>query len=219
MNKGIACALSFIGGAASAGAGVYIYMKKWADKRLAAEVENFKANYKARPKYPVVDDIPETIVAKGEEDASERHNETRSKSSISDGPVNVEKMAYHKMASNYTKSEADLAADDEEEQVEDSPSEEDNMGGDDDIRIISLEQFEDDDEYEKVTLDWFLDGDTLVDEFADVVDDESRAACLGDVLDSVRSELPTDVNGHLIFIRNGKNRSDYQITVLWDSFQ
>ena len=93
------------------------------------------------------------------------------------------------------------------------------MGGDADIRIISLEQFEDDDEYEKVTLDWFLDGDTLVDEFADVVDDESRAACLGDVLDSVRSELPTDVNGHLIFIRNGKNRSDYQITVLWDSFQ
>lgn len=225
MNKGVIAAISFISGAAASGAGVYFYMKKLCDKKIADEVAAFKKAYKTTPRYPHFDSIEGGEIGAAEEDTEDdRKASIRQKSSLSDEPYPTEKVDYHKLASNYTKSEADIAAETPSEEAEEdpadaeSPREEDDLGSGD-ICIISQEQFDDDEGYEKIDLDWFLDGDTIVDEFGDVVEDEIREKLMGDTLESIRGELPPDKNGYLINVRNKKVMTDYSVTVYWDSYK
>lgn len=214
MNKGIIFALGSLVGAASGIVGTYIYMKRLVDQRIQEEVEAYKASYGARP-LPhfdeisgVVDpdDIPDLVQA-----PTERH-----KSSIGDKPTKIDKVAYHKLAANYSKTipddekeEAELA--EAEHPIDDVVASEDNVA-DGDISIITVEQYEDDNHHEKTNLIWFVENNVICDEFNEEVED--RELLLGDVLDGMKPEEEC-----ILYVRNNKAYVDYEIDIVFDSWE
>lgn len=211
MNKGIIFALGGLTGAAAGVVGTYFYMKKLVDKRIQEEVEAYKATYTGRslPHFDEIsgvtdpDDIPEELKAPT----------TRHKSSIGDKPVAVDKVAYHKMTENYSKpvpeEEDDMA--ENEHPVDDVVASEDNVA-DGDISIITVEQFEDDNHHEKVNLIWFTENNVVADEFNEEIED--RELLLGDALDGLNPQ-----EEGIIYVRNNKAYVDYEIDVVFDSWE
>lgn len=221
MNKlGVIAAGSALIGAALGAAGTYFALKRKFDERLEAEIASFKESYTATPKYPHFDEI--SGVEGPDEDSSEEeeagHKES---SSIDGGSVEVEKVAYHKMAENYRKSDISEASAEEEEDEDmaeyvgpgDDAVSTDDPVADGDISIITVEQFEDDNHHQKTSLIYFTENDTLCNEFNEEIIDD-REMLVGDILGGLHLE-----EEGIIYIRNNKAYVDYEVDVVFDSWE
>jgi hypothetical protein len=206
MNKGLIASLSFVCGAVSGGIGVYIYMKKWADEKIATEIGRFKAEYRGG------------VIAKWENKKKEASESAENgekapsyimKTSIDGGPVEHSNIEYHKMSASYRKSEADLAAFEHPE--DDNPVE--NADEKAKYEYITVEQYEDDEEFDKHEFVWYLLDDVIVDEFGEEVED--RDILTGNLLgEGFRDELFNEPDGMMnVYVRNNSVNVDYCVEI------
>lgn len=198
-----------VGTVIGAGAGVaitYFSMKKKCEERISEEIEAFKEEYKASPRYPHFDDLDSgTVESKSE------HHKTIASSSLDGGPVSIERTAYHKIASNYKKNLDEVIAE-SESPSDDDPDDEDANEGNDDIFIMSSEEFNTS-EYDSANLIYYAEDDALFDGVEEI---EDREVLVGSCLESL--DIPKGKEG-VVFIRNEKLGMDYEIDVLWDKYE
>lgn len=195
--------------------GTYFAIKKRFDERLEAEIAAFKESYTATPKYPHFDEISGV---EGPEEDSESTLGHKESSSIDDGPTKTEKIAYHKMAENYRKPIVEPEEEDEEDEDAemvgpgDDAASTDDPVADGDISIITVEQYEDDNHHEKTNLIYFVENNTLCDEFNEEIED--RELLVGDILEGLHPE-----EEGIIYVRNNKAYVDYEIDIIMDAWE
>lgn len=210
----------FIGTVIGAGAGVaitYFSMKKKCDAKIQEEIDSFKEEYKEGygRRYPHFEALDTGGLEDDIDHTNAKHHKTIAASSIDGGPVDIQRTDYHKIASNYKKNLDDVIAesespmdDDEEEEI----GEGDGSGVLGDIYIMSTEEFNTSD-YDSCNLIYYpaegslFEGDEEIDN-ADVL--------VGSCLEGL--DIPEGKEG-VIFIRNEKLHMDYEIDVLWDTYE
>ena len=225
MSKTSVGILSFIAGAGVGIAGTYFYMRNWADKQIDEAIQDYKKEYKG---------IRHIYAGRGEnvpvseKDASEsgesRKSLTEVHSSIQDGPVEIERVPYHKISEAYDKDgflEGVHLEDPEEFGEDDVKTAEDVFaegehpedGDEEDIIFIDNDAFVDDDDYAKEELVWYTRDDVLVDSVGDIIED--RFKLVGELLENIPSPSDDDLGvGALIFVRNRELEVDYEIEIV-----
>lgn len=205
MNKIVLSGFTFVLGVGIGCASTYYLMRKSFEQRLDEEIDNLRSVDKKLPK---VHNDGEAVNPTDEDG----NPLTTVISSISDGPVNVDKVAYHKLAENYYK---EVPAEDDDKDVNDilAEAEHPEDSDEDDIHLISLDDYETDDEkYDKENIVWYTGDDILTDSSGDVID--NSFTIVGEVLESID---PSD--GELIYVRNDVLDVDYEIEIVHAAYK
>lgn len=191
---------AFVGGVASGIAGAYIFLKNKYEQDLEKEIAEFKKEYRGvrlkedkadndRPKenYKTKNGIPEKV--------RER--------------VDAEKVSYDKIRASYIKPDiSEMYAEDVLVQ-----SEHPEDGDEEDIRLISLDEFMSDTDFHKESLIWYAEDDVLTDSYGDIIDD--TLPIVGEVMGTVDlKSLPVKDSESSVFIRNANLNIDYEVEVI-----
>lgn len=220
MSKGFACFISFVAGAGVGVAGTYFYMRRRTDDKIDEAIQDFKKEYKGIRR--VYAGNSNDISKEDAEKTDSRKSLTEVHSSIQDGPVEIDKVAYHKVSKEYDKegfledlleedSESDLDGKTAEDVFAEAEHPED--GEEEDIIFIDNDTYVDDDEYEKSPLVWYILDDVLVDGEGEIIED--RFKLVGELLENVPEPTKSDFGvGALIFVRNRVLEVDYEIEVV-----
>lgn len=204
MKTGFACVLSGIAGAISGGVGVYFYMRNVYEKKLDERIAAYKESTKAKEE--------DKKAAKEEKKPEDKLPDYIVHTSIDDGPVKTEKRDYHKMAANYKKKESDIST---AHPVEEEGDEEEDEA----ISFISVEQYEDDEQYDKSEFEWYVGDNIIIDDFGEEVED--WGILFGDLLtDELRQDIIDASPGvDNCYIRNRNVKSDYSLSIIYDDYK
>ena len=208
MNKYLIGGISFVAGAGISAFATYKILKKKYEVELDKQIQEFKSEYKLTRRFPVIDIDDNSSVNPSEDIDKEEKRKlsiTDADSSLDQGKdIYTEKVAYHKIASNYKKQLEDVAAENE------SPTEEDTSEGNK-IYILSSDEYNTS-ELESVNLVYFAEEGRLYDGNDEV---EYPERLVGNCLESI--DIPKGEEG-VIYIRNEDVEVDYEIDVLWDRY-
>lgn len=215
MKSGIIFGIGLLVGGGIGTGVTYMVLKSRVDARVEEEVNRFKQDQKKRRKRAesASEGHSEGSEDGKEEKKPEKPSGKRTKTSLDDGPVHVERTDYHKISENYMKKVPEIDSDgvdkaEKEHPEDDSP----------DFEFISTDEVNKADPEEITYLIWDPDEDVLVDEYGDKI--EQRELLVGDLLSSVLEEQKQvgigSQTSSTYYIRNNKIGQIYEVETTVD---
>lgn len=207
MKNSIGYLLAFVGGVGCGVTGTYVVCKRAFDLALEKEIKDFKKEYRGSRANDILS--KDEAAKEPEEESDKTYKEEIGIPEKLRTRVDMEYTDYTKIRSNYVKPE--IMPDETPEDVL-AKAEHPEDGDEEDIRLISLDEFMSDMTFDKETILWYTEDDVLTDLFGDVFDD--TLPLVGECLTNINYDGDSGDEDKSVFIRNEPLGIDYEVQII-----